>query len=168
MSWQTAPWPHRSSARTSQPFSSVAHSCSLARTSPTASSTMPVPKNIPCSSKLYDYMTKPPCPGEYSSIDPALLETQLEEHELFPKASAAETSSRNNAGLTTVDLSCSVVPNTSSSLGFKHGQPTTLSLTNTFPQWIPSPSSQPSFKGLLGSVLLPVLSVCEGLIFLLN
>lgn len=31
-----------------------------------------VPKNIPCSSKLYDYMINPPCPAEYSGVDPAL------------------------------------------------------------------------------------------------
>lgn len=37
-----------------------------------------------------------------------------------------------------------------------------LPLTDTFPQWIPSPSSQSCFKGLLDSALLPAVSVCEG------
>lgn len=42
-----------------------------------------------------------------------------------------------------------------------------MPLTDTFPQWLPSPSSQSCLKGFLGSVPPPPLSLREGLIFLL-
>lgn len=66
-----------------------------------------------------------------------------------------------------MELSCSVVLNTSSSLGFKHGQPTTFASHRHIPTVDPK-SLFPCFNGIVDSALLPALSVCEGLIFLLN
>lgn len=126
MSWQTALWPHASSAHTSWPFSGVTHSCSLPRTSPTANSTMPVlnvslgAQKHPPSSRLYDYMTNPACLAEYSGVDQTPIQA----------------------------------------LVLNRASERPLPLTDTFPQ--------SRFKGLLDSALLPALSVCERLIFLLN